>query len=80
LLTAPERIDRIESTQQAQTHALEQLANDSRKARYGRRTGMIVGTIGLVAAGLSYWETPDVLIAHWPWLVGLLSLILIVRR
>ncbi len=80
LLTAPERIDRIESTQQAQTHALEQLANDTRKARYGRRTGMIVGTIGLVAAGLSYWETPDVLIAHWPWLVGLLSLILIVRR
>lgn len=80
LLTAPERIDRIESTQQAQTHALEQLANDSRKARYGRRAGVILGTIGLSVAALSYWETPDVLIAHWPWLVGLLSLILIVRR
>ena len=80
LLTAPERIDRIESTQQAQTHALEQLANESRKARYGRRAGVILGSIGLSVAALSYWETPDVLIAHWPWLVGLLSLILIVRR
>ena len=80
LLTAPERIDRIESTQQAQTHALEQLAKESRKARYGRRAGVILGMIGLGVAALSYWETPDVLIAHWPWLVGLLSLILIVRR
>lgn len=80
LLTAPERIDRIESAQRAQTHALEQLANESRIARYGRRSGAILGAIGLVVAGLGYWESPNLLVAHWPWLVGLLSLILILRR
>lgn len=80
LLTAPERIDRIESAQRAQTHALEQLANESRFARYGRRSGAILGAVGLVVAGLGYWESPNLLVAHWPWLVGLLSLILILRR
>ena len=80
LLTAPERIDRIESAQLAQTHALEQLAAESRTARYGRRTGAILGALGLIVAGLGYWESPNLLIAHWPWLVGLLSLILILRR
>ena len=80
LLTAPERIDRIESAQLAQTHALEQLAAESRTARYGRRSGAILGAAGLVVAGLGYWESPNLLIAHWPWLVGLLSLILILRR
>ena len=80
LLTAPERIDRIESAQLAQTHALEQLAAESRAARYGRRTGAILGALGLIVAGLGYWESPNLLIAHWPWLVGLLSLILILRR
>ena len=80
LLTAPERIDRIESAQLAQTHALEQLAAESRTARYGRRSGAILGAVGLVVAGLGYWESPNLLIAHWPWLVGLLSLILILRR
>lgn len=80
LLTAPERIDRIESAQLAQTHALEQLAAESRTARYGRRSGAIMGAVGLVVAGLGYWESPNLLIAHWPWLVGLLSLILILRR
>jgi ubiquinone biosynthesis protein len=65
LLTAPERIDRIESAQLAQTHALEQLAAESRTARYGRRSGAILGAAGLVVAGLGYWESPNLLIAHW---------------
>jgi hypothetical protein len=80
LLTAPERIERIESAQLTQTQALEQLAHESRIARHGRRTGATLGVLGLIAAGLGYWDAPDLLLAHWPWLVGVLSLVLIVRR
>lgn len=80
LLTAPERFDRLESAQQVQSHALQDLAKEARTNRYGRRAGALLGLTGLIIAGIGYWDAPEILTAHWPVLLALLSLTWLLRR
>ena len=80
LLEAPERMSRLESLQAHQTEALVDLAKEAKRQRRGRHVASLIGIVGLGIAGFALSGQSAWMTQHWPLFVGILSLVLLIRR
>jgi ubiquinone biosynthesis protein len=80
LLSTPERIERLELIQAQQTKALQNMALESKKRRYTRHIGALLGLSGLLISGAVSMAEYEWLAGHWPLIIAALSFVLILRR
>ena len=80
LLTAPERLERIESIQLQQIDVLKHISQEAKKRRLTGYLGTLVGVSGLVIAGAALITEYDWFAAHWPFAIAVLSMVLLMRR
>ena len=80
ILTTPDRLERLELIQNEQVKALKHIADESKKQRTSRQISTLFGVLGLIVASGSMITEHDWLASHWPLAVGILSLVLLIRR
>ena len=80
LLTAPERLERIESIQLQQIDVLKHIGQEAKKRRLTGYLGTGLGVSGLVIAGAALNSEYDWFAGHWPFAIAVLSMVLLMRR
>ena len=80
LLTAPERLERIESIQLQQIDVLMHIGQEAKKRRLTGYLGTGLGVSGLVIAGAALITEYDWFAGHWPFAIAVLSMVLLMRR
>jgi len=80
ILTTPDRLGRLELIQNEQVKALKHIADESKKQRTSRQISTLFGVLGLIVASGAMITEHDWLASHWPLAVGILSLVLLIRR
>lgn len=80
LLTAPERLERIESIQLQQIDVLKHIGQEAKKRRLTGYLGTVLGVSGLVIAGAALITEYDWFAGHWPFAIAVLSMVLLMRR
>ena len=80
LLSAPERLERLELFQLEQANALQLLGQEMKKRRLTGYTSTVLGGSGLIVAAAALNAEHDWLAGHWPFAIAVLSLVLLVRR
>ena len=80
LLTAPERLERIESIQLQQIDVLKHIGQEAKKRRLTGYLGTGLGVSGLVIAGAALITEYDWFAGHWPFAIAVLSMVLLMRR
>ena len=79
-LTAPERLERIESIQLQQIDVLKHIGQEAKKRRLTGYLGTLVGVSGLVISGAALIKEYDWFAGHWPFAIAVLSMVLLMRR
>ena len=80
LLSAPERLERLELVQLEQANALQLLGQEMKKRRLTGYMSTVLGGSGLIVAAAALIAEHDWLTGHWPFAIAVLSLVLLVRR
>ena len=80
VLTAPERLERLEAIQTQQEEALSQIAGEAKKRRLSRHISSTLGVLGLILSGSALIADHDWFAMYWPLTIAVLSLVLLVRR
>ncbi len=80
LLSAPERLERLELIQLEQANALNLLGQEMKKRRLTGYMSTVLGGSGLIVAAAALIAEHDWLTGHWPFAIAVLSLVLLVRR
>ena len=80
VLTAPERLERLESIQAQQEEALSQIAGEAKKRRLSVHISSTLGVLGLILSGSALIADHDWFATYWPLTIAVLSLVLLVRR
>ena len=80
ILTAPQRMEYLESIQLQQSEALKHMALESTKRRHSGYLSLVLGISGLLVSGAALMADHDWLAGHWPLAITALSLVLILRR
>ena len=80
LLSAPERLERLELIQLEQANALQLLGQEMKKRRLTGYMSTVFGGSGLIVAAAALITEYDWLTGHWPFAIAVLSLVLLVRR
>ena len=80
LLSAPERLERLELIQLEQANALQLLGQEMKKRRLTGYMSTVFGGSGLIVAAAALIAEHDWLTGHWPFAIAVLSLVLLVRR
>lgn len=80
LLETPERMARLEAHQREQSQALSALVKETRRSAATRRMSTVLGLAGLGITALTLVGDQAWARAYWPLALGVLSLVLLVRR
>jgi len=80
ILSAPDRLERLELIQLEQANALHLLGQETKKRRLTGYLSTVLGGTGLIVAAVALIAEHDWLAGHWPFAIAVLSLVLLVRR
>ncbi|MDB9862901.1 ubiquinone biosynthesis regulatory protein kinase UbiB [Litorivicinus sp.] len=80
ILSTPERLERMENLQAEQTKALTLMTKEMRHNRFGRHFSLLISLIGLTAAAIGLLSERLAFAENWPLAIGILSLVLLLRR
>ena len=80
ILSAPDRLERLELIQLEQANALNLLGQETKKRRLKGYLSTVLGGSGLIVAGVALIAEHDWLAGYWPFAIAVLSLLLLVRR
>ena len=80
ILSAPDRLERLELIQVEQANALHLLGQETKKRRLTGYLSTVLGATGLIVAAVALIAEHDWLAGHWPFAIAVLSLVLLVRR
>ena len=80
VLSAPERLERLEAIQTQQAESLSYIAREAKKRRLSRYVSAMLGVFGLILSGSALIADHDWFAMYWPLTIAVLSLVLLVRR
>lgn len=80
LLSTPKRLETLESIQVSQAQAMNYLAQEAKKKRLSDHISIILGVSGIVGSALAFVSEYDWAQEYWPFVIGALSLCLVLRR
>ncbi len=80
ILSAPDRLERLELIQLEQANALNLLGQETKNRRLTGYLSTVLGGSGLIVAAVALIAEHDWLAGYWPFAIAVLSLLLLVRR